>query len=249
MARNPSGNGKALWKGTTEMILNPVELKRLLHARKEYIGIRKETIIVNMFTIVASMVSALQTDNIVLKYILIVVLIILFVLNAKTFYTAVKNPYDVERLQTDIESLDTSKHVHTLVAIMDQFNDYPNKFLTYYDSVWKCYLLPNYRTKETDNHSHIVSCISRELKVPKENIKLTELQSRTYNKFSEKDKRTKCYVHTLIKADISKLSELEQSETFEIEGRKYKWMTIPQMKENAEIRKKNMDVIKMLEEI
>lgn len=150
--------------------------------------------------------------------------------------------YNQESLYKDIEQLNEVTHPFSIVVIKDTFNKYPNRFLLYYDERWNCKLFFNYRTVE-DNEKNIISRLSNELKVKKEDIAVDFVTEQIYRKYSVSDKKDKVYDHRIYHVDIAEFSKNSMENEFEIDGKKFYWMTLNDMEKDADIREKNIELV------
>lgn len=156
-----------------------------------------------------------------------------------------KNHYTSEILYKDVENMNETEHCFSLVAIKDTFNDYPNRFLLKYDKDWDCDLFFSFHTLNDEQRDigNIKERLSNLLKVDPTEISVEYVNETLQTKFSQKDKVTKLYNHRLYHAEIKDFPKDEQKQTFEIDGIRYKWETIDTMREDVNIRQKNMDVV------
>ena len=138
-------------------------------------------------------------------------------------------------------------HDHSIVAIKDTFNEYPNRFLLYYDARWKCYLFPNFKDN-ADNESFIKEGISNKLKVKADGIDMMFLTRKRQQKYSESHKENRTYLHSVYKATIKKFPTAERTDEFDMDGVKYRWMSIPEMESDDRIQKVNSDVVQLVKE-
>lgn len=141
--------------------------------------------------------------------------------------------------------MNETEHCFSLVAIKDTFNDYPNRFLLKYDKDWDCDLFFSFHTLNDEQRDigNIKERLSNLLKVDPAEISVEYVDETLQTKFSQKDKVTKLYNHRLYHAEIKDFPKDEQKQTFEIDGIRYKWETIDTMREDVNIRQKNMDVV------
>lgn len=157
---------------------------------------------------------------------------------------SVRKPCSGDVLRADIMNLNEVTHPFSIVAIRDTFNEYPNRFLLYYDTRWDCRFFPNYRTKavEDENVENIRRRLSSELKVDADKISVSFCGERIQRKYSESDKVMKSYDHRLYSAALPLSGELCKDD-FIIDGKHFYWETVGQMYEDAQIRTKNLDVV------
>lgn len=162
-----------------------------------------------------------------------------------------KNHYDHQKLYQDILKLNKDKHLYSLVAIKNTFDEYSNKFLLYYDEEWQVEFFPAFRTVNNDvyNIDNIKKRLSENLKIKADKIDVTFLIEKTNRtKPSAEDEIEKVYDHRYYQATISEFPDCLKESTTIIDGRRYIWMTFQDMKKNTNIMKKNKDIIQIFEE-
>ncbi len=147
--------------------------------------------------------------------------------------------------------MDQTAHHHSIVAIKNTFDPYPNRFLVYEDTSWGCRFFPNYPTQETEkgNEDNIRKHLSRELKIPMEHIVLLKKGTALQEKYSVKHQQNRYYDHTFYEAQISEFPQMMKQNHFEIDGRVYEWMTMAEMEAAPDIQEKNLDVLGKINEL
>lgn len=157
--------------------------------------------------------------------------------------------YNHKKLGKEIIDLDQTAHHHSIIAIKDTFEVYPNRFLVYQDEAWHCRFFLNYPTQveEMRNQDFIAQKISGALKVPMGDIILTRKAQVMQQKYSERHKEMRVYDHVFYEAKISHFPKTLQESSFTIDGVTYYWMTLEEMKLDADIQEKNLDVVKEVE--
>ena len=148
----------------------------------------------------------------------------------------------------DIENLNEIFHRFSLIAIKDDFEEFSNKFLLYYDEIWKCWFFFSFSTTDYDNEENIIQRLSNKLKVNRDSISLKYITTRIQPKFSERDKVQKVYQHSLYRGKILDFPSDMLCNEFEIDGTRYKWWTIEEMEQDLEIMEKNKDVVSFVKE-
>ena len=163
-------------------------------------------------------------------------------------WQAMKNIYNADLLQHDITNLNEIQHPFSIIAIKDTFNEYPHRYLLYYDNRWQLNLFPNYRTQATEeeNIANIISHLSNELQVPAQDITVEQKGYKLTTKYSVSDKVQKVYAHTLYQATIKEFPSKLQADSFMIGDRKYSWWSIDKMEADAGIREHNLDVVDLV---
>lgn len=159
--------------------------------------------------------------------------------------TALK--YNHTSLLEEIKKMDKTEHAHAIIAIKDGFNKFPGRFLVYDDPRWGCRLFLNYPAKSTDrleNEKYLRTKLSEALKIPEEKISLQYRKTVTQEKYSGSHHEKRIYLHSYYTAEIRDFPDNEKENDFSIEGKSYHWMSIDEMLQDENIRKKNEDVIK-----
>ncbi len=157
----------------------------------------------------------------------------------------VKEPYNQEDMYNDIKKLDEVTHPFSVIAIKDTFNEYANRYLLYYDGRWDCKFFPNYKTVDNDE-DNIKSKLSSELKVDEAKIKLEFKTFEIQKKFSVSHNEDRVYDHRAYVAQITHFSDVMKKDEFEIEGKKYCWMTIHDMEKDERIMQINADMVGLI---
>lgn len=161
-----------------------------------------------------------------------------------------KSNFDHEVLFEEIKEQNEIKHPFSLVSIKDTFNDYPNKYLLYYDKRWRCWFFFNYKTidDEENNIQNMKSKLSFALKIGESNISISYKTEKLHSKFSVSDNEMKVYEHKLYEGVISNPTDDVIKTKFDIDGVQYKWMTIAEMEADPVIQKKNADVVEFVKQ-
>lgn len=157
--------------------------------------------------------------------------------------------YGSEQLMKDINQLDKTEHKFSLIAIKDTFHAHPNRFLTCYNEKWKCWMFPYFKTQdnESENITFIQNGIANQLKVDVAEIKATFIAFDCRSKTNPETGIRKQYAHRLYSVSVS-VPESAQSSEFEIDGTKYRWMSISEMCADPEIRSKNLDAVSLVQD-
>ncbi len=228
------------------MNIREEDLQNLIERRAAYIGFSWKVEAANMAGSVGLLLTAYQMEPGALRAIALAASMALTAVNGKGMWSAMKDKYTPEKLQKEIQSLDMVPHKYSLIAIKDTFNEYPNRFLLYYDKGWGCHFLLNYKTRAAGNDQALKESLSHDLKISAGDISLKKLAVNTYQKFSAEAGLKKNYEHTLYLAEIHHFPEVMTADRFEIGDKSFVWMTIDAMRQDAEIQKKNMDVVEMI---
>ena len=237
------------------MLIDKIKLKLLLEQKRNYIKSSIDGVDVVISAIIY-MVSLLCSDfNTIMGIDQRVISTLAWVLAFVILFYGVRKiiissgcRYNHNMLYKDIENLDEVLHKFSLIAIKDDFNDFANKILLYYDNSWECWFLFSFHTSEYQNEESILQRLSNKLKIDKSLMKVNYISDRLQAKYSEKDHVNKVYQHSLYQGVIAKFPEMMKKDEFEIEGTKYKWWTIEEMEVDENIMKKNGDVVSFVKE-
>lgn len=235
-----------------KIMVDENELNLLLEKKRNYIG-KKVTIdsILSSISFLISVIFATYEDFLGLpgkfwKYFGCMLGLFFAGKVSWDFCRSKKYNYTHEDLSRDINELNKIEHRHTIVVIKDTFNEFPNRYLVYYDGRWDCKLFINYKTNDKNNEEFIKGHISSDFKVPVENISLKYVTQQTHEKFSVSNNRMKTYEHIFYLAEISDMPNLIMQDTFELDGKMYYWETMHDLEKDTNIMKKNADVLGMV---
>lgn len=138
-------------------------------------------------------------------------------------------------LQLAKEALTKDFHEFTLLAIINSSGQYLQKF----DNRWESWLFPYIRS--TNNNKADIDDYASEL-LAKEVV--TEyVTCAKHCKYSVSDEVYKIYNHKLYKLLIDTIPENMREQTFELDGNKYRWMTIQEMENDERIMEVNEEVV------
>ena len=159
-----------------------------------------------------------------------------------------KNSFSHEKLYEEMRASNEIEHPFSIVAIKDTFEKYPNKFLLYFDSRWKCWFFFNFKTNNDlqQNENNIKSGLSSKLKVDADDIDLEYKDEAIHHKYSESDNVEKYYHHILYNCILKNFNDEIRKDKFTIDGVDYAWMTIDEMEKNPSINKRNLDVVEFV---
>lgn len=155
------------------------------------------------------------------------------------------NKYTHLDLGREITDLNEIQHRFSLVAIKDTFNEHPNRFLLYYDERWDCKFFFSYKTVDNDEEN-IKNRLSHELKINSSQISTEFKTEKIQKKFSVSHNEDRVYDHRVYYAEISEYKDNITKDEFEIDGKKFFWMTIQQMERDKRIAEINSDVIGLI---
>lgn len=138
-------------------------------------------------------------------------------------------------IQLAKEILTNTSHEFSLLAIKNTSGQYLQK----YDVRWKSWLFPYVRSTE-DNKDNVDHYISQLLGVEVETKYVTYAK---HCKYSVSDEVYKIYNHKLYKLLLQSIPKNMVNETFEIDGDKYRWMSVQAMENDERIMEINDDVV------
>ena len=239
------------------MIIDKTDLAYLLEKNKAKIGHNAregKDVIANSATFFFSaLFSSYDTYGVLLGYIAKAVAVFVsagfLVWGVYKFIRSKKDKYGSDQLMKDIENIDKTEHKFSLVAIKDTFNEHPNRFLTCYNEKWACWMLPYFRThdNEPENVAFIRNGIANQLKVNAAEIDVKYITFNCRGKTNPETGVCKHYAHSLYSLTMQ-LPAAEQADRFEIEGTKYRWMSIAEMLADPDIQEKNLDVVALVKD-
>lgn len=235
------------------LFIDENKLETLLAKNKEFIGISHVETIFSIFAYIVAIVETFlsfdfkSTWVIVTASILILFYIIFIVYGVNKFTKAFKRKMNSEIMFQNIKSLSDEVSRHSLAIIKDTFNEFPKRYLLYYDERWKCYLFPNYKTTN-NNETDIIQRLSNELEIKEENIKLNYKAKDIHSKYSVSHEKNRTYEHMLYQVNIVEFTDVTKRDVFSLGGKHYKWFTYEDMITNSEIKENNMDIVSFVRE-
>lgn len=236
-----------------KILIDNVKLNLLLEQKKNFIGkkvawdniLSASSFLISV--IFASYDSVWKIPGIVFKTIFMIIGISFTIKSVIDVGNSRKNSYTYTDLLKDINTLNEITHNHSIVAIRDSFNKYPNRFLVYDDPKWKCKLFINYKDN-INNESFIKDHICRELKVDTSDIEINYIAQNISEKISGRDNQKKVYCHKLFLMTIKNFPKNMKNDTFTFDGRTYHWKSIIELENDSEAMKKNADIIRFVKE-
>lgn len=233
------------------------KLKLILSENREYIGKSKYVGVDKVIAGVAFWIPIILTDfskwstiGLVIQIILVITGIVYMLYGIWEIYYTWKHPFNKEILYAQIEEANLmAEHPHSIVLIKDTFNVNSNRYLVYYDARWKCRLFLNYSTIISDfkaDEDNIQKHLGMELKISENDIKGAFEFEKVHEKFSVSAQQRKCYRHRFYKYAINIFPETLKQDSFEIDGKKFYWMSIAEMENDKRIMEVNDDVVSMV---
>lgn len=235
-----------------KMLIDSTELKLLLEQKRDSIGRSVQGIDV-LFAGVTFGLSILCADFQSIGFVsgdsirtaCVILAIVFSGRGIMMIINSARDRYGHTELYNDIEKLNNIQHRFSIVAVKDTFNQYPNRFLLYYDERWKCKFFFSYKTVDNDA-DNIITKLSNELKVDRDNIKVEFKTEQIQEKYSVSHKENRVYDHRVYSVEISKFRNDITADEFEIDGKKYYWMTLQDMEKDQRIKEVNLDVVSLI---
>lgn len=233
------------------------KLKLILSENKDNIGKSKYAGVDKVLAGIAFWIPIMITDfsrwhltGLVIQITLVLVGIGYTIYGFWEIYRMHKRPFNKDILYAQIAEANLmTEHPHSIVLIKDTFNENANRYLVYYDTRWKCKLFLNYSTLDSDigsDENNIQKHLGIELKIDKKNLSGVFEFEKVHEKFSVSAQEIKCYRHRFYKYVIDSFSDELRQNSFEIDGRKYYWMSIAEMENDNRIMEVNEDIVKMV---
>lgn len=138
-------------------------------------------------------------------------------------------------LQLIAEFNSESYHEFSLVAVSR--NDH--RFLQAFDQRWNSWLFPYFRSSE-NNRENIDREVSNLFHI---DVETSYVAHTNHCKYSNSDDVYKIYNHKLYKLALDPIPESMQADEFELDGKKYKWLSISEMEDDSDIMAVNDDVV------
>lgn len=184
----------------------------------------------------------------IIKWSLISLGLIIFLIGAIQMMISLAKPYNHRNLYKDIVKLEPPAKEHSLIAIKDTFNSFPDRYLLYFDKKWGCKFFPNFKTVQQDNEDNIREHLSIMLKIPKKFIKIELKAEAIQQKYAPHDMSVNTYQHKLYLATITSFPETLREDSFTIADKKFFWLSIDQMLDDKTIREKNLSVVSFVKD-
>lgn len=138
-------------------------------------------------------------------------------------------------LQLAKEALSNTSHEFSLLAIVDT----NGRYLQVFDDRWESWLFPYARS--TDNNKADMDNYAS--KLLDEEVVTEYVTGSKHCKYSVSDNVYKIYNHKLYKLSLNDIPENMNEQTFEVNGIKYRWMSIQEMEKDERIMEVNEEVV------
>ena len=88
-----------------------------------------------------------------------------------------------------------------------------------------------------------------ELKVSRDDLEGAFAFEKVHEKYSVSAKENRCYRHRFYQFEIKKFSEQIEQDSFQIDGKKFYWMSIAEMEQDKRILEVNSDIVSMVKRV
>lgn len=149
---------------------------------------------------------------------------------------ALEEPDLLKMLQLVTEFQNQTFHEFSLLVVKRS----DGRLLQLYDDRWESWLFPYFRTSEDANAEMVDKRASELLNT---NIVTSYVVHEKHCKYSVSDDTYKIYHHKLYKALIDDLPEHISADSFELDGKSFKWMSISELENDTRIVEVNDDII------
>lgn len=157
-------------------------------------------------------------------------------------YKKKTNKYTCSQFLDDISRLsEINDNTYSIISVHDNTT---NRYLLYYDKDWDCKLFLNYKNRNRDltqEMKNIKTLLSQNLQISSKNIKISYKFTENSEKISIGNNTNKMYEFHFYYAILKDIPT--DSNFFKISGVEYFWMTLEEMQQDANMMKKNRDVI------
>ena len=138
-----------------------------------------------------------------------------------------------------------NEHNFSLLLLTDSSGLYPENLLLAYEKRWKCYLFPFLRTNINDDEKSVKNYVANFLGIKEFSIK--KISEENFTKHSVSANLQKTYHHTFYSVCFDAKKYSKGKRAFKLNRQKYKWFTIPEMKADKNIIRRNKDNVEYIE--
>ena len=221
------------------MQIDEGKLQDILSRRKVHIK-SYGTVIEASFAFISYIVSILLSGVLSADLKMQVAVGILTLAYIFVFYLSIRGSrYSVEALYNDIVS-STDIHAFSLLVIEDGHG----RFLLKKNNRWKTFLFPFAHSKESDDSESILSFAQKTLGLRSPSVR-KQIET-DITKHSVSSNMSKTYHHTFYQISFDE-ADLPQKTTFRLNGEKYRWFTIEEMKSDRDMLLKNKETIDFIQ--
>ncbi len=230
-----------------KLYIDDTDLRRLIEEKRDYIGRKSRWI--EVLDAVVLLMSAFTGDysNLgispaaIRTVFCLVVLLNIIVITREIMALP---GYSKEQMIRDIEALDMKDRRSSIVAIQKKDNN--RKYLVYDNPAWGFRTFPNFKTQDYENEKNIAEHLAKELNLKESDVSIRHKGTGNEQKFATAHNEVRAYDYSFYSADLN--ANLP-SDDFEIDGRRYHWMTIQEMLEDKEIREHNEYIVERVNDL
>lgn len=151
-----------------------------------------------------------------------------------------------------MDKISKSEHVHAL-WVLQRPGAVPAQYLLQYEPRWNAWMFPYIKLGGEDVTTNTYEeglpyMLEVLLGIPANDISCQFIAERNLEKYSIPHGEMREYIHRLFRIEIRNWSDLLLQDEFELNYRKYKWMSFEDMKADEAIWNMNSDVITWAEE-
>lgn len=229
-------------------------LHDLLQGKKEKIGGSYISGIVNIIGGLSFGVTlhSANIENPLMNTFLAITVVVLIGIGISQVYSNIgDNKYTSTNLYEDIMNLSVSTNKYSLVAIMNTFEGYSANrvLLRYYPDKWLTFMFLSFPTAHENDEQNVKNRVAASLKVDINDITVEYLtEEPNQSKYSPDYGVNRKYDHRYYQVNIRNFPNSLMRNRFTIDNVLYKWMTLEEMKNDENIKKNNLDVLRVFEQ-
>lgn len=169
-----------------------------------------------------------------------------------TFVKNQKNTFNKDILFEKIsEKSEVELVPFSIIIIKDTFNHHSNKYLVYDDGRWNCKLFLNYYMQSADGEAeknNQLDFVSSQLKIDKQWLNIRFLFVKNSTKYSPTANKNKSYdfYYYYVTIDQNAFSTRMRQTEFEIDGKRFRWMSMDELMNDKATIKRNNDVLRVI---
>ncbi|WP_225433073.1 MULTISPECIES: DUF1206 domain-containing protein [Bifidobacterium] len=151
--------------------------------------------------------------------------------------------YDADTLYRELVDMDRTAKRSSIIAVRDGA-----RYLLYHDAGWDCDFFPNHATAEGDeeNLRRLEDYFSSGFDIPQSDFTLTRIGGEAHEKYSTEHDERRWYEYTLYRADVKHMPDAWRADSFHVDSKDCRWMSVDEMMADPRIREVNADVVGMV---
>ena len=237
---------RIFWSVCEMITIEEVELRKILSERGKLFSRRAfpTESLISLVAFVASAVLSRFFLQVLWIKVLVWVAIALYALRfAWLLLVFFRKKYSAIDLYNEIAASGEKIHEFSLLVITDSSGLHGDKFLLRYDRRWKCWMLP-YRATHAEDDARAVSDYVHSL--PLKSPKVGVAKEERLTKYSVSAGRMKDYLHRFYPVSFDFSESGKRGRSLRINGEKYRWFSVSEMKEDRSIVKKNLETVEFV---